>query len=436
MRSFLRLSLLRRFLRAVQADGPVAACRRAWGYLRRRALGHTATGLAYAAPGPGGGALPYLGGIWTTLARQGAFHVTAAPATLQKRRKIALIGDLNLPQCRKYRVEQLVELWRRLDVDLDYAHFQDVPRSVAILQEATHLFCYRLQAQPIVSTYLYEARRLGLPILYDIDDPLFSVPAYETYGNMAVLGAAARAHFVAQAPGYLDVMNAADRVSVSTPGLADHARQLTQRPVHLRCNFADCATLRAGRAAATGRIDDGLFRVAFVSGSQGHEADFETISDPLLTFLEGGANRRLMICGHFDRTRLDPRILSRTQWHGFAGYDGYLRTLAQADCIIAPLADDLFNRCKSAVRGIDAAAVGVPVIASAVGDFPHLIRHGQTGFIADAPMDWAALLETLANDPEAARGIGAAARRVLERDWSSANVTRIMDTALCDWVLA
>ena len=32
--------------------------------------------------------------------------------------------------------------------------------------------------------YLYEARRLRLPVLYDLDDPLFSISAYETYENM------------------------------------------------------------------------------------------------------------------------------------------------------------------------------------------------------------------------------------------------------------
>ena len=46
---------------------------------------------------------------------------------------------------------------------------------------------YRGLNTPLFSMYFYEARRLRLPVLYDLDDPLFSVSAYETYANMKAL---------------------------------------------------------------------------------------------------------------------------------------------------------------------------------------------------------------------------------------------------------
>ena len=42
------------------------------------------------------------------------------PRPLTKARRIAMIGDINLPQCRKYRVEQLAELWAGQGVDYGY----------------------------------------------------------------------------------------------------------------------------------------------------------------------------------------------------------------------------------------------------------------------------------------------------------------------------
>ncbi|MEB8388970.1 glycosyltransferase [Rhodobacteraceae bacterium KMM 6894] len=431
----LHLPLMTRFFHATRDDGLRTALRRARGFVARRIAGRSPGALSPAAPAPKG--RHYLSGAWQMMAKNHAFHVTAAPATLHKRRKIALIGDLNLPQCRKYRVEQLVELWRTRDVDLTFAHYQDVPRCVAILQDATHLMCYRLPTCANVSVYLYEARRLRLPILYDIDDPLFSVAAYETYSNMEALPADMRAHFVAEAPRYLDLMNGADAVSVSTPGLAAHARQLTQRPVYLRRNFADRATLTAGAQAiqvATGNGD--MFRVAFASGSQGHEVDFTAISDQVAAFLQGDSRRRLMILGHFDKARLPCAIAKQTEFSPFTGYSGYLQALALADCAIMPLGDDLFNQCKSAVRALDAAAVGVPVITPAVGDFPNVIRDGQTGLIADGPNGWAMALDDLAQDRAAAQAIGQRARRDLERHWSAQMSPHVIDPSLIDWVTA
>lgn len=435
MPHIMRLALLSRFMHAVREDGLRPALRRAGGYARRRLRRRARGALSAGAPASPGG--HYLSGTWRMMAQAEAFHITAAPATLRKRRKIALIGDLNLPQCRKYRVEQLADLWGAQGVELSYAHYLDVPRSAAIMQDATHLICYRLPACADVSVYLYEARRLRLPVLYDIDDPLFSVAAYETYSNMQALSPEMRAHFVAEAPRYLDLMNAADVVSVSTPALAEHARQLTPRPVYVRRNFADRAMLSTGAQAMQVATDNaGAFRVAFASGSRGHEADFATIAAPLTRFLQGDARRRLMILGHFDRAHLPRAIARQTEFLPFTGYDGYLNALALADCAVMPLADDLFNRCKSAVRALDAASVGVPVIAPDVGDFAKVIRNGQTGVIARAPADWAAALVGFARDRAGAAAMGHRARRDLEHRWSAQMAPHVIDPELVDWVTA
>ena len=233
----------------------------------------------------------YLHGIWQSLAQEEGFHILAAPAVQHKRRHIALVGDINLPQCRKYRVEQLAAFWQDRGVGFEYAHYQDVPRAARVMQNATHLMEYRLQTTPVTEMLRYEARRLRLPILFDLDDPLFSVSAYETYGNMKAVDPALKAHFLGEAPKYLSMMNGADLLTVSTPGMAEHTRLYTQRPVFVRRNFADAETLEAGRAAMDARAaDDGLFRVAFASGSQGHEIDLAEIIQPLSAFITADPN--------------------------------------------------------------------------------------------------------------------------------------------------
>ena len=422
--------LLRRFLASLREEGPRAALRKVRIFVGMRLRG--------AAPslfgGPSASAEPhqYMLGLWSDMARGGGFHARPGPEMAPR---IALIGDLNLAQCRKYRVEQLAEFWEAQGVGCEFAHYQDVPRVLRLMQQATHLCEYRLQVMPITTMFRYEARRLGLPVLYDIDDPLFSISAYETYGNMEEVAPGLKAHFLAEAPKYAEMMNGADLVTLSTPGLMEHAGQFTRRPVYLRRNFADKDTLKRGAEAMAGRpAPDGLFRVVFASGSMGHEADFMEILAPLRDFILAAPERRLTILGHFKIEDLPEALAERTEHKRFVPYDRYLGALAACDVAVMPLRDDLFNRCKSGVRVIDAASVGLPSVVGTVGDLQALVEDGTTGIVARGPEDWRAALERLAGDPGRCRAMGRAARAGLERRWSTQSGAHIISPQVLSWV--
>ncbi|MEP5731311.1 MAG: glycosyltransferase [Sulfitobacter sp.] len=426
--------LVKRFLTSVRQDGVIRAVFRSISYVKRRVFGLRPSILLRKGFGRPGSDGKYLQGIWQTLAREDAFHILQSPKIHQKRRQIAMIADLNLPQCRKYRVEQLAGFWRARGVEFEFSHYQDVSRAARIMQQATHLMEYRLQASPAADMLRYEARRLRLPILYDLDDPLFSISAYETYRNMEMLAPAMKTHFLAEAPKYLSMMNGADVISVSTPGLATHAGLYSDRPIFLRRNFADTQTLRAGATAMReSQTGDGIFRVAFASGSQGHEADFNEILEPLTEFILQDPKRRLMLMGHFDRSRLPSDLFGQLETTKFSNYDRYLKILARADCAVMPLFDDVFNRCKSAVRVIDAAAVGVPSVVGPVGDLPSLVKDGETGFVAEAT-GWVSALSALAEAPERAQKMGLSARRNLETHWRASDQPHVVAPELIDWV--
>lgn len=437
IRKLFRSALVERFTLSVREEGWQTALGKARVYAGMRMRNVAPTTLMRMGRGPVNRDHLYLNRLWQDLAQADAFHVTTAPHLQRDKRRIAIIGDLNLPQCRKYRVEQLAELWQSQGVETIYAHYQDIPRCISALQDATHVVLYRLQNMPIVSMYLYEARRLKLPVLYDIDDPLFSVSAYETYENMKAVEPELKQHFISEAPKYLDVMNTADIVSVSTPELAEHAAQYCPRQIYVRRNFADTATIAAGaRAIASAPDKDGTgpFRVAFASGSRGHEVDFEQIAEPVAAFLEDGDDRVLTIIGHFDKTRLPESMRDRVEMHPFTNYDDYLDALARADCAVMPLTDDAFNRGKSAVRVIDAASVALPSVVGTVSDMANMVRNGETGIVAQTPEGWLAALKQLAGDRAATLAMGQAARADLEARWTGSLEPHIISPELVAWV--
>ncbi|HKA37820.1 MAG TPA: glycosyltransferase family 4 protein [Thermoanaerobaculia bacterium] len=81
---------------------------------------------------------------------------------------------------------------------------------------------------------------------------------------------------------------------------------------------------------------------------------------------------------------------------------------------------------------MEAAACGVPVVATAVGGLTELVEHGRTGLLVpagDAPA-LAAALERLLTEPQTAREMGLAARRRAEELFS---VRREVDALLALW---
>lgn len=437
--SLFRLSYIAKFVSLTRRDGLMEAWKRARFHVGMiiSGRGHSEfreTGRANTPEcAPAG-----FGLFWLQAAEANAFHFSTAPAVLQRRRRIAVIGDLNLPQCRKYRVEQTVDLWKCGNVDVEFAHYEDFPRSSAILQSATHVVFYRLLNNCHATNFLYEAHRLKLPVAYDIDDPLFSISAYATYGNARHFSPRLRAHFIEQAPKYAAMMNSCDIAIVSTPELAEQARRHTSRPVFLRRNFADSETLSAGAEAIAGRTRESgsSFTVVLASGSEGRQADFDTIAVQLEDFVCARPDRRMLILGRFPKSHLSLRLAAQTEVRAFTNYHDYLRNLGSADCAVVPLADDVFNRCKSGVRVIDAAAAGIPAIVSNIGDARTLIDPGKTGFVVDDGPQWKLAFENLASDTSNSREMGRRARSCLEKRWSAALREPIIEKHLIDWVLA
>jgi glycosyltransferase involved in cell wall biosynthesis len=79
---------------------------------------------------------------------------------------------------------------------------------------------------------------------------------------------------------------------------------------------------------------------------------------------------------------------------------------------------------------MEAAACGVPVVATAVGGVPDMVVEGMTGRVVPPgdPAAFAGALEELLSDPALRRRMGAAARRhAVERFSVAHQVDRLME---------
>jgi glycosyltransferase involved in cell wall biosynthesis len=92
--------------------------------------------------------------------------------------------------------------------------------------------------------------------------------------------------------------------------------------------------------------------------------------------------------------------------------------LADADIGVSWLPDDAWSLGKCGLRVLQYMAAGLPVVANPVGMNRRMVTHGETGFLASSPAEWAEAIACLAADPLLRARMGAAGRAAVEEHYS------------------
>lgn len=114
----------------------------------------------------------------------------------------------------------------------------------------------------------------------------------------------------------------------------------------------------------------------------------------------------------------------------------YPRQVADLDVGVVPLADNAFSRAKSALKGTEYAALGVPFVTSPRADYLRLFRGHGVGILAETPDEWRTELVHLLSSPDLRAEVAATNREAVStltyeehagdwwRAWRSAADTR------------
>jgi glycosyltransferase involved in cell wall biosynthesis len=176
----------------------------------------------------------------------------------------------------------------------------------------------------------------------------------------------------------------------------------------------------AGRAAARQRFGIGdalaIGVVAALERRKGHDVLFRALA----RLAEGGGLRfRCLVCGDgSERASLErlARELGIARSVGFLGEQRQVAdVLAALDVFVLPSRHEGLG-----VAILEAMAMGLPVVASAVGGIPEAVASGRTGILvpAEDPDALAAAIFALGRDPEHARRMGSAGRERVIAEFS------------------
>ena len=260
----------------------------------------------------------------------------------------------------------------------------------------------RCQTWSLADDLIRHCRDHGITLLYDLDDNLLHVP--RDHPDAKELRP--RAKLVSR------MVRGASAVWVSTPALAD-ALASVRRNVRVLPNGLDERLWCAFPPPSPQR--QGPLRVLFM-GTATHDADLALV-EGALSRVNAVFNEHVSIdlLGVSSRSGL-PLWANRVSMsiHAATCYPAFVNWFSQQhfDIGIAPLADTPFNRCKSAIKALDYAALGLPVLASDRPGYRGSLADGVGGKLLPDDADaWFVALATLLRDAEARRRLGHAAKK-------------------------
>ncbi len=307
-------------------------------------------------------------------------------------------ADGRVSPCGSIRLVQPFDMAAGAATDLFVEHVDD--RSV-FHRAADVLVCQRHAVATVADAdrLIEHCRRQGMRLVYDLDDDLLTIPA--DHPEAAALQALAAV--------VLRLLLAADRVWVATPALA--GRLAGRRPdAEVVPNALDDRLWQPPPP----RRADGQVRIVYM-GTATHDGELAFLAPVAaavrrrhgdrVRFEVVGVTARALPAG-FDR-RLPDGDAANASYAGFVEWFGRQRW----EIGVSPLVEGPFNRCKSAIKLMDYAAIGLPIVASRHPEYEAAFGNDQGVFLVENDeAAWIDVLSKLIDDAEARDRAGRLAR--------------------------
>lgn len=235
------------------------------------------------------------------------------------------------------------------------------------------------------------ARLVGARLIYDLDDNLLDM---DDHGE--------RERYRSMRCAVVRSLQVADEVWCSTPALKARVKPLVSGKNQVAANTLDPAIWAMPQHRTPQRGSAGCLRMVYM-GTRTHDEDFGFLC-AVMRVLEA----RLPGCFKLTVIGVCERPPEGAPWLDFlepplflgASYPGFVHWLQQQqgfDLGVAPLLSNRFNDCKSPIKVLDYAALGLPTLASSMPAYTHSLRTGIDCFHADNRVsDWVDQLLKLA----------------------------------------
>ena len=354
-----------------------------------------------------------------------------APLPASGEGRVVMLASYDLKVCTHYRIEQKEELFELTGRSFEIYGLDEWREFISALPGAAAAIVFRLPAWPTVTRAITAARKLEVPLYYEIDDLIFDAAEYpdtwESYGGL--LSREDYEGLLYGVPLFRAAIRMCDYGISSTTPLARAVEPLvrTGRVFWLPNGLDSRNEGWLLDPPARVRKDPSIL-IAYASGTKAHNSDFNELAGPaLVELLKRRPDVKLLLVGYL---ALDPAFDQvRDQVIRFdvvPGSEAFWSMLADADISFAVLKPTWATDSKSEIKWLEAAVLGVPSVVSETAMYREVLEDGEDALIVRTPDEWLDALTRLVEDPELRTRIGAQARRKAADRYSlQANAARL-----------
>lgn len=269
-----------------------------------------------------------------------------------------------------YRCENLALALGRQGVEAKLIHLNTL--DLGMIRSADCIVLHR----PLFSAKFWVLvtllRGLGKRIVADYDDLVFD-PNFAAYSPACLNALSPLSEVQQKYRLHRKAINYIDAFTVSTEPLMGYLQRclpgvrvgVIPNAVHM--SWRECNVDRSVKKTGP-RV------IAYMSGTRSHDRDFIEVKPALEQLLNMHSDLIFRVIGRLDfDLNVPPEKVERIDR---LTYDEYGRSFTSVDVNIAPLEDTPFNRCKSALKAIEAGFWGVPTVASKNADYQRVQAAG------------------------------------------------------------
>jgi glycosyltransferase involved in cell wall biosynthesis len=280
-------------------------------------------------------------------------------------------------------------------------------------------------SRPHQDTLLMAYKRMGVPVIVDMDDDFHSIPEshpgykYVGFGDPIMMTKLE------------NCIALADHLVVTTEELRKRMSKFrgdSYENIHIIPNGWSMRDpyWMSNRSIFKNRIVIGW------GGTITHREDFQMCIQPIKKILREHPEAMISIAGDPEIYRLFATVKEKQKmFFPMFPYDLYPIVLSCWDIMLAPLLNDEFNKAKSDIKLVDAGAKGIPFIAS---DMPVYQEWTKGGVLAKDD-EWYEALKLLVENEDIRKGYGAdgkKASRIREMLELGEKWREVIDLAITD----
>ena len=246
------------------------------------------------------------------------------------------------------------------------------------------------RVNPYSNQILKKAKKHKIKIVYESDDDFLDInPANPSYN-----------YILGNFDNIKKLVNNSDQIVVSTRELKNRFTKLGIDNVEIIKNYYVNSYLPLKPFTYRG---DEIIKIGYF-GTLTHDNDLELIHNVILilkhNFSKKGVKIYFEVAGASIDENSDWFSIKKIPYYPMSMntfYD-WLSKNADWDIGIIPLVNTEFNQCKSELKYIEFAALGIPVVASDMNVYNEAIEDNVTGFLANTEDEWVEKITELIED--------------------------------------